>query len=69
MEIMEEFKDGDAVLLNSGSPIMTIRNTYNETVGVKTYKVAHCEWFMDGWAQSYNFQQSSLKHYVPKTQP
>lgn len=64
--MIKEFKNGDVVLLNSGSPVMTIRNIYIETVGNKSYNVAYCEWFMNGLVQAYHFQLTSLKFYIAK---
>ena len=60
------FKNGDTVLLKSGSPVMTIRNIYIETVGDKSYETVYCEWFMNGFVQAYHFQLTSLKYYISK---
>jgi uncharacterized protein YodC (DUF2158 family) len=63
---MEDFQAGNVVLLQSGSPVMTISKITDETISGVLHKVAHCEWFINGFPQVYNFQLTSLKHFVPK---
>lgn len=59
---MSSFKPGDTVVLNSGSPLMTVeRILEDDTLGSS----AVCVWFEKGESRTETFVQAMLRHSKP----
>ncbi|PWT96810.1 MAG: DUF2158 domain-containing protein [Bacteroidetes bacterium] len=64
MELVEKFKIGDTVVLNSGGPKMTIAAKYmiQSPGGQKTFEGFYkCTWFSNEDLKEGKFHQDSLK--------
>ena len=54
------FKKGDIVVLNSGSPSMTIEKIYTTSGGDNK---VDCAWFVDKEVKTHSFSAEALKLY------
>jgi uncharacterized protein YodC (DUF2158 family) len=69
MDSPKELKKGDVVMLKSGGPKMTVRNSGENRPGLMPLKWVQCIWFEGNTVYEYNFDQRVLKLVSSKNQP